>query len=90
MEYVAWRNKVEAAGKLVSANKLEDGGGRHLTLSNGKIKAIDGPYTESHEVVGGYFVIEASSYGEAEEIAGDCPHLKYGGRIEVRKTEQTA
>jgi hypothetical protein len=44
----------------------------------------DGPYTESKEIVGGFFTVVAADYDEACTIAADCPHLKYGGRIEVR------
>lgn len=88
-EYIAWRDKVEAAGQYVGSNKLADEGGRHMSLANGKVKVVDGPYAEAREVIGGYFLIKAASYDDAVSIASGCPHLKYGGRIEVRQTEQT-
>lgn len=88
-EYLAWRNQVEAAGKYVGSNKLADEGGRHMSLVNGKLRVLDGPYTEAREVIGGYFLVEAANYDDAVAIASDCPHLKYGGRIEVRQTEHT-
>jgi hypothetical protein len=50
---------------------------------------IDGPFTEATEVIGGYFVISAADYAEAIEISRDCPHLRYGGRIELREIEST-
>lgn len=86
-EYVAWRNQVESAGKLVGGEKLKDEGGRHLSGQNGTLRVTDGPYTEAKEVIGGYFTISAADYDEAVETAKGCPHLKYGGRIELRETE---
>ncbi len=86
-EYVAWRHKIEAEGKLVGGEKLKDEGGRHISGANGSLRVTDGPYTEAKEVIGGYFTISAADYDEAVETAKGCPHLKYGGRIELRETE---
>ena len=49
------------------------------------IIVTDGPYSETKELVGGYYVIEAADYAEAIEIAKTSPHLRFGGRIEVRE-----
>ncbi len=53
-------------------------------------RATDGPFAEAKEVIGGIFTIDADSYDEAVEISKDCPHLKYGGWIEVREVEPTS
>jgi hypothetical protein len=45
---------------------------------------VDGPYTETKEVIGGYFLIEAADESEAVEIAKACPGLTRGGVVEVR------
>lgn len=87
-EYVAWKEKIEAEGRFAGSNKLADEGGRHLTMRDGQLRVTDGPYVEAKEVMGGYFIVRASSYEEAVEIARTCPHLKYGGRIEVRQVEE--
>lgn len=86
-EYVGWRNKIEQQGKLIGGEKLADEGGKHLSMQNGEIRVTDGPYAEIKEALGGYFAIKASDYDEAVEISKTCPHLKYGGRIELRKIE---
>ncbi|MFN0121690.1 MAG: YciI family protein [Blastocatellia bacterium] len=86
-EYVAWRQAIEAAGKYAGSNKLKDEGGRHLTSDNGHVRVVDGPYAEASEVIGGYFNISAADYDEAVEITRGCPHLKYGGWIELRQIE---
>ncbi|MCO6509849.1 MAG: hypothetical protein J5I65_03580 [Aridibacter famidurans] len=86
-EYVAWRDKIAEQGRLLGGEKLADDDGRHLVLDDGAIRVTDGPYTEAKEVLGGYFAIKAADYDEAVEISKDCPHLKYGGRIELRKID---
>lgn len=86
-EYVAWRNEIEARGRLIGGQKLTDEAGRHLTLDDGEIRVTDGPYAEAKEMLGGYFAIKAADYNEAVEMSKTCPHLKYGGRIEIRKID---
>ena len=88
-EYVAWRHKLEAEGKFAGGQKLRDEGGRHLSGWNGDFRVTDGPYAEAKEVIGGLFAIKADDYEKAVEIARECPHLKYGGRIELREIEPT-
>ncbi len=75
--YSAWRTKVNATGQ-----KLCDGEGRVVR----KDSITDGPYTEGREVVGGFFVIEASDYDNALRLVEDCPHLDFGS-IEVRQIQ---
>jgi hypothetical protein len=87
-EYTAWRDELEKKARLVQSHKLRDEGGRSLSLESGSVRVVDGPYSEAKEVVGGYFVIRASDYAEAVEISRGCPHLKFGGRIELREIEQ--
>jgi len=87
-EYAAWRSKLEGEGKLVSSQKLKDEGGRDLTSTGGQVRVVDGPYAEAKEVIGGYFSIQAADYDEAIAISKECPHLKYGGRIELREIDQ--
>ena len=88
-EYIAWRHKLEAEGKFAGGQKLRDEGGRHLAGWNGDFRVTDGPYAEAKEVIGGLFAIKADDYEKAVEIARECPHLKYGGRIELREIEPT-
>ncbi len=87
-EYGAWATKLRTEGRLVGGEKLADDTGRVLRDRNGKVTVTDGPYAESKEVVGGYFVIAAKDYDEACTIARECPHLKYYGRVEVRQIDK--
>jgi hypothetical protein len=87
-EYVEWRDRIAQNGRLIGGEKLADEGGRHLTMNGGEIRVTDGPYAEAKEALGGYFAIKANDYDEAVEMSRTCPHLKYGGRIEVRKIDK--
>lgn len=88
-EYVAWREALEKQGRLAGGEKLRDEGGRHLSGFGADLKVVDGPFAEATEVIGGYFTVEARDYDDAVEVAKSCPHLKYGGRIELRQVEPT-
>jgi hypothetical protein len=84
-QYVEWRERLAREGRITGGHKLADEGGRWLTReTGGAVRVVDGPFSEAREVVGGYFLIEAADYDEAVEIARDCPHLAFGGRIELR------
>ena len=86
-EYHGWGEELAGKGKLVSGIKLKDEPGRVLRpQGNGEIDTADGPYRQG-ETIGGFFIIEASGYDEATATALTCPHLRYGGRIEVREIE---
>lgn len=83
-EYSAWAVKMREEGRYVASNKLTDDAGKVLRAANGKVVTTDGPYAETKEIVSGYFCIKAANYDEAVKIAQTCPHMKYGGQIEVR------
>lgn len=89
-EYVAWSQKLQEEGKFAGGQKLKDEGGRHLAGFGPEFRVTDGPFAEAKEVIGGFFAITATDYDEAVEISKECPHLKYGGRIELREIEPTA
>ena len=84
-EYMAWSDRLRKDGKYVSSNKLTDEPGKILRPKGGRVAVTDGPYAETKELVGGYYCVSAADYDEACRIAETCPHLKYGGRIEVRQ-----
>jgi len=87
-EYTAWRDGLVQRGQFVGGEKLTDEGGKSLVLVDGQVQVTDGPYAEAKEVMGGYFVISANDYAAAAKIAETGPHLKYGGRIELRQIDE--
>jgi hypothetical protein len=80
-KYIAWTKK----SYTVASQRLKDNSGRVLRATGGQPKISDGPYSETKEVLGGYYTIEADSYDQAVERALSHPHLEYGGTIEVRE-----
>jgi len=87
-EYVAWANKMRQEGRFVGGDKLTDDPGKVLRTRGGKSVVTDGPYAETKEIVGGYFCIKATDFAEAVDLAQSCPHLKFGGEIEVRQVHE--
>ncbi|MBV9827926.1 MAG: transcription initiation protein [Alphaproteobacteria bacterium] len=85
--YMGWTDRMRAEGRHLGGNKLADDGGKMLSATNGRVTVTDGPYVESKEIVGGYYMISARDYAEACRIAETCPHLTFGGRIEVRQVD---
>src|SRR5207247_6896748 len=54
-----------------------------VRVRNGKISTTDGPFAETKEQLGGYFLIEAKDRNEAIQIASRIPSAKWGS-VEVR------
>jgi hypothetical protein len=78
-KYMAWRNKPF----VVDGHRL-DATGRTLRKQNGNVSVTDGPFSESREVLGGYYTVEAASFDEAIKLAKDNPHVDFG-TIEIRE-----
>jgi hypothetical protein len=86
--YMSWADRMRAEGRLKGGEKLTNDAGKVMRPKNGRVTVTDGPYAESKELVGGYFAISAKDYDEACRVAESCPHLGYGGTIEVRQVDQ--
>jgi hypothetical protein len=80
-KYMSWTKKPFMA----DSKRLAEDAGRVIRSQGGRPRAVDGPYSETKEVLGGFYTIEAANYDEAVERALDHPHLEYGGTIEVRQ-----
>ena len=85
-QYRAWGDKAQKAGFYVGANKLTFDPGK--VIRGPKPRVSDGPYSETKEVLGGYYMIEAPNYDEAVRRTLDHPHLSHG-TIELREIEVT-
>jgi hypothetical protein len=87
-EYISWKESLEAKGLLTGGEKLADEGGKHLRSNGGEIRVTDGPFAEVKEALAGFFSIIADDYESAVELSKTCPHLKYGGWIELREIDE--
>jgi hypothetical protein len=81
--WMNWFKGLMDSGKATAGNPLE-GQGRIVSEKNGRVVISDGPFAESKETIGGYFLLQVDSFEEALEIARECPGLRYGIRVEVR------
>jgi len=79
-KYMAWGKRPY----VVTGKRLGADTGRVLRSANGKMRATDGPYSETKEVLGGIYLIEAKDYDEAVDRCSDHPHLEHG-TIELRQ-----
>jgi hypothetical protein len=84
-EYMAVSNLPNTTG---GAQLQPTGTARSVRVKNGETIVTDGPFAETKEALGGYYVIEADSAAEAEEIAARVPSARLGGTVEVRPVVQ--
>ena len=82
-KYMAWTAGLRDAGRMIHAERLK-GDGRVVRGAAGKMTVTDGPFAESKEVIGGFWLLEASSYDEVQAFLKDHPHLD-AGTLEVRQ-----
>jgi len=80
-KYRAWTQKPFT----VDSKRLSGDPGKVMRSHDGKPRTTDGPYSETKEVLGGLYVIEAADYDDAVRLSNDHPHIEYGGTIEIRK-----
>ena len=82
--YAAYTEAMKKAGAYVGANRLQPTStATTVRAPNGKSSVLDGPYAETKEQLGGYYLIEAKDVDEALKIAERIPSARYGS-IEVR------
>jgi hypothetical protein len=80
-KYMAWTKKPFTK----DSKRLAQDAGHVIRSQGGKPKASDGPQSETKEILGGYYTIEAPNSDEAVKLALGHPHLEYGGTVEVRQ-----
>lgn len=80
-KYMAWTKKPFT----VDSKRLGGDAGRVIRSDGGRPRVTDGPYSETKEVLGGFYLIEAANYDQAVQRALDHPHLEHGGTIEIRQ-----
>ena len=82
--HVRFAEELRTKGKIVVGERLRpDGEGSRIRLKAGQHQVMDGPFAETKEALGGFYLIECDSKQEALEWAKKIP-LREGGFIEVR------
>lgn len=83
-ESIALTHQLHANGQYLDASPLESvSTATSVRVRNGKQLVTDGPFAETHEQLGGYFLVEARDLNEAINIAGRIPAV-HKGTIEIR------
>jgi len=77
--YLDWGTKPFNLGGFA----LVENTGRVIRKNNDGITVTEGPFSESREVMGGYYMIQAANFEEAVELSLDNPHLDFG-TMEIR------
>jgi hypothetical protein len=87
-ETLAYVEILRKSGQLILSNALQSARtAATVRVRSGKLSVIDGPYAETKEQLGGFFLIEASDLNEAVQVASKWPSARLGS-IEVRPIEE--
>ena len=81
-KWFQWVEELKAKNVYVAGEALAPSG---KTISGKKALITDGPFAESKELVGGFFVVKADSLDGALEIAKGYPDFIFNGAVEVRE-----
>lgn len=81
-KFKAWFDRLSEQGIVKGGQPLVSEG-KIVSGKNGRV-VTDGPFAESKEAIGGYFLLAVNSLDEAVAVAKDCPGLEYGAQVEVR------
>ena len=84
---LAYVDELQRKGTLITAEPLQSvDNATTVRIRNGKLSVTDGPFAETKETLGGFFLIEADDLDEAIQIAAKWPSARLGS-IEVRPIE---
>ncbi len=82
--YMDFTQKMKDTGKFIAGDALQPvATATTVSTRNGKTDMVDGPFAETKEQLGGYYLLECENLDEALAAAAEIPTVTYG-RIEVR------
>lgn len=83
-EYFTFTEQIRGNGKFVAGEALQPTGtATTVKVRNGKISTTDGPFAETKEQLGGFYLIDAKDLNDAIQVAAKIPSARLGS-IEVR------
>lgn len=89
-EYVDFTQEIKRSGHFVGANRLlPAAAATTVRVREGRVSTTDGPFAETREQLGGYYVIEARDLNEAIQVASRIPGARLGC-VEVRPVADDA
>jgi hypothetical protein len=83
-EYMAFTESLKKSGQYLGSNRLQPThASTTVRIRNGKLSTTDGPFAETKEQLGGYYLVEARDLNDAIQVASRIPSAR-AGSIEVR------
>ena len=83
-EYFTFTEDIQKNGKYVSGEALQPTPtATTVRVRNGKVSTTDGPFAETKEQLGGFYLIEAKDLNDAIQVAAKIPSARWG-TVEVR------
>jgi hypothetical protein len=83
-EYMAWAGEMTGRGLLEGGERLRPTtDATTVRVREGEVLVADGPFAETKEQVGGYYLVDCKDLDEATEVAAKIPAARFG-TIEVR------
>jgi hypothetical protein len=90
LEYRTLRDELTSRGQFVTGSQLQPiSTATSVRVRDGNELVTDGPFAETHEQLGGYFLIDVANLDEATAIAARIPSVRTG-TVEVRPLVETA
>ena len=83
-EAAAWRQVAMLGGEALQPTS----DATTVREQNGKVMTTDGPFAETKEQLGGYYLIDAPNLDDAIEAASKMPNIVTGGSVEVRPIQE--
>ena len=87
MDTMRFNEEMVKAGVLLDAGGLwPSSQGKRIRVAGTTRQIIDGPFTETKELIGGYWMVQAKSFDEVMEWMKRCPTLREdGSEVEIRR-----
>ncbi|MGE5597315.1 MAG: YciI family protein [Hyphomicrobiales bacterium] len=83
--YMRFGDEASGVGTITAAERLERSAtAARVSLRNGQVVASDGPYAETKEQLGGFYIIDCPDLDVALKLAAKIPAVERGGAVEVR------
>ncbi len=83
-DYMSFTADIQKSGHYIGGNPLKPSPtGTTVRVRGGKVSTTDGPYAETKEQLGGYYLVEAKDLNDAIQVAARIPSV-HTGAIEVR------
>ena len=84
-EYNSFTEDIKKSGHFRNGEALQPTStATTVRVNNGKTMTTDGPFAETREQLGGFYLIEAANLDDAIQVAARIPSTRVGGSIEIR------